>query len=103
MAKSADATSFVAAASRAVSVLDALLGADDTSVTGIVCSDMYAAYGCLDQLRFTHAWCWVHVRRDIIRAAKSAKVLDPWAGAWHARRAGTGLTAAIAAGHLSRR
>lgn len=68
VAKSADATSFVAAASRAASVLDDLLGADNTSVSGIVCSDMYAAYGCLDQLRFTHAWCWAHVRRHIIRA-----------------------------------
>jgi len=82
VAKSADATSFVAAASRAASVLDALLGAQDASVSGIVCSDMYAAYGCLDQLRFTHAWCWAHVRPHIIRAAKSAKLLAPWADAW---------------------
>lgn len=66
----------------------------------------------MDQLRFTHAWCWAHVRRHIIRAAKSAKVLGPWAdawladiaamyAAWHARRAGSddgaALTAAIAA------
>jgi len=108
VAKSADATSFVAAASRAASVLDALLGADDTSVTGIVCSDMYGAYGCLDQLRFAHAWCWAHVRRHIIRAAASAKVLGPWAeawladirrmyAAWHARRGGADDGAALAA------
>jgi len=110
VAVSADATSFVAAGSRAASVLDDLLGADNTSVSGIVCSDMYAAYGCLDQLRFTHAWCWAHVRRHIIRAAKSTKSLRPcpdaWLAdiaamytAWHARRAGgdngDGLTAAI--------
>jgi len=110
VAKSADATSFVAAASRAASVLDALLGADNTSMRGIVWPDMYAAYGCGDQLRFTHAWCWAHVRSHIIRAAKSAKLLascaDAWLAdiaamytAWHARRAGAddraGLDAAI--------
>jgi len=112
VAKSADATSLGAAASRAASVLDALLGAQDTSVSGIVWPDMYAAYGCGDQLRFTHAWCWAHVRSHIIRAAKSAKLLascaDAWLAdiavmytAWHARRAGAdngaGLDAAIAA------
>ena len=43
---------------------------------------MYAAYGCLDQLRFTNAWCWAHVRRHIMRAAASDKVLKPWADAW---------------------
>ena len=112
VARSADATLFVAASSRAAKVLDALLGADDASTSGIVCSDMYAAYGCLDQVRFTHAWCWAHVRRHIIRAAASAKTLAPWAeawladircmyAAWHARRAGdddgAALLAALAA------
>jgi len=112
VAKSADATSLGAAASRAASVLDDLLGADNTSMRGIVCSDMYAAYGCGDQLRFTHAWWGAHVRSHIIRAAKSAKPLAPWADAWltgiaamytawHARQAGAddraGLDAAIAA------
>jgi len=110
VAKSADATSFVAAGSRAANVLDDLLGADNTLVSGIVRSDMYAAYGCLDQLRFTRAWCWAHVRRHIIRAAKPTNSLRPWADAWladvavmytawHARRAGAddgaGLDAAI--------
>jgi len=108
VARSIDATSFVAAPSRAAKVLDALLGADDVSTRGIVCSDMYGAYGCLDQLRFAHAWCWAHVRRHIIRAAASAKVLGPWAdawladiksmyAAWHARRAGADDGAALAA------
>jgi len=110
VAKSADATSLGAAASRAASVSDDLLGAQDASVSGIVCSDMYAVYGCGDQLRFTHAWCWAHVRSHIIRAAKSAKSLRPspdaWLTditsmytAWHARQAGAddraGLDAAI--------
>jgi len=110
VAKSADATSLGAAASRAASVSDDLLGAQDASVSGIVCSDMYAVYGCGDQLRFTHAWCWAHVRSHIIRAAKSTKSLRPspdaWLTgiavmytAWHARRAGAddraGLDAAI--------
>lgn len=112
VARSADATSFVAAGSRAAKVLDALLGADDAATSGTVCSDMYAAYGCLDQVRFAHAWCWAHVRRHIIRAAGSAKALAPWAeawladirsmyAAWHARRAGdddgAGLVVALAA------
>jgi hypothetical protein len=112
VAKSADATSLGAAASRAASVSDDLLGADNTSMRGIVWPDMYAAYGCGDQLRFTHAWCGAHGRSHIIRAAKSAKLLascaDAWLTgiaatytAWHARRAGAddwaGLDAAIAA------
>jgi transposase len=60
---------------------------------------MYAAYGCLDQLRFINAWCWAHVRRHIMRAAVSDSALSPWSSgwleaiasmyaAWHARRAG---------------
>lgn len=100
VAKASDATAFVAAPSRAAKVLEALLGSADTSVSGIVCSDMYAAYGCLDQVRFIHAWCWAHVRRHIIRAAASAKALGAWRDAWltdiaamyrawHARRDGT--------------
>lgn len=112
VAKASDATVFVVAPSRAAKVLETLLGSADTSVSGIVCSDMYAAYGCLDQLRFTHAWCWAHVRRHIMRAAASAKALGPWADAWlqeiaamyrswHARRDGTddgtALLAAIGA------
>jgi len=66
VAKACDATIFVAAPSRAATVLETLLGSGDTSVSPIVCSDMYAAYGCLDQLRFINAWCWAHVRRHII-------------------------------------
>ncbi len=112
VAKASDATLFVAAPSRAATVLETLLGTGDTSVSGIACSDMYAAYGCLDQLRFTHAWCWAHVRRHIMRAAASVKALGPWADAWlleiaamyrswHARRDGTddgsALLAAIGA------
>jgi len=79
---------------------------------GIVWPDMYAAYGCGDQSRFTHVWWGAHVRSHSIGAAKSAKLLascaDAWlAGiaamctAWHARQAGAddraGLDAAIAA------
>jgi len=114
VAKASDATIFVAVPSRAAKVLETLLGSGDTSVSGIVCSDMYAAYGCLDQLRFIHAWCWAHVRRHIIRAAASVKVLGPWRDAWlediaamyrawHARRDGiddgSALLAALAAIH----
>lgn len=112
VAKAPDATGFVVAPSRAARVLDTLLGTEDEAVSGIVCSDMYAAYGCLDQLRFAHAYCWAHVRRHIIRAAKSAKELSFWSdawledigamyAAWHARRAGvddgSALLAALAA------
>jgi transposase len=112
VAKASDATIFVAAPSRAAKILEALLGSADEATSGIVCSDMYAAYGCLDQLRFVHAWCWAHVRRHIMRAAASLKALGPWRdawltdiaamyAAWHARRAGTddgsGLLSAIGA------
>lgn len=111
VARADQVTVFVLAPTRAASVLDALLGADDEAVSGIVCSDMYSAYGCLDHLRFVHAWCWAHVRRHIIRAAASVKELRPWSEswleaiaamykAWHARRDGTddgaGLVAAVA-------
>ncbi len=105
---SVDATSFVAAGSRAAKVLDTLLGADDPATCGIVCSDMYAAYGCLDQLRFTHAWCWAHVRAHIIGDGASAKPLGGWADAWladiksmyiawHARRDGSDDGSALGA------
>ena len=112
VAKAPGATLFVVAPSRAAKVLEALLGSGDEATSGIVCSDMYAAYGCLDQLRFTHAWCWAHVRRHVMRAAKSVKALGPWADAWladiaamyrawHARSDGTddgsALLAAIGA------
>ncbi|MGH9071821.1 MAG: IS66 family transposase [Acidimicrobiales bacterium] len=100
VARASRVTVFVLAPTRAASVLDKLLGASHEEVSGIVCSDMYAAYGCLDQVRFLHAWCWAHVRRHIIRAAASVEALKPWADAWleaiavmyrawHARRDGT--------------
>ncbi len=100
VAKASDATVFVVVPSRAAKVLETLLGSDDTSISGIVCSDMYPAYGCLDSLRFIHAWCWAHVRRHIMRAAASKKGLEAWREAWlqdiaamyagwHARRDGT--------------
>ena len=82
VAKAPDATLFIAAPSRAAKVLEALLGSGNEESSGIVCSDMYSAYGCLDELRFVHAWCWAHVRRHIIRAAAALKVLGPWRDAW---------------------
>lgn len=108
VAKASDATIFVAAPSRAAKILETLLGSADEATSGVVCSDMYAAYGCLDQLRFIHAWCWAHVRRHIMRAAASVKALGPWAdawlrdiaamySAWHARRAGTDDGSALSA------
>jgi hypothetical protein len=109
VAKASDATIFVAAPSWAAKILEILLGSADEAASGIVCSDMYAAYGCLDQLRFIHAWCWAHVRRHIMRAAESVKALGAWRDAWltdiaamypawHARRAGTDDGSALLSG-----
>ncbi|MHB8289206.1 MAG: IS66 family transposase [Acidimicrobiales bacterium] len=57
---------------------------------------VHPAYGCLDSLRFIHAWCLPHVRRGIMRAAASKKGLEALLqdiaamyALWHARRDGT--------------
>jgi Transposase IS66 family. len=56
-AQAGDVAVFVAAPSRAAAVLERLLGTEKDGASGIVQSDMYSAYGCLDQLRFINAWC----------------------------------------------
>ncbi|MHB8451278.1 MAG: IS66 family transposase [Mycobacteriales bacterium] len=72
VARAPDATMFVTVAPRAAKVLDALLGADDTATSGVECSAMYAGYGCLDEVRFTHAWCWAQYLDSQLRGTGPA-------------------------------
>ena len=49
----------------------------------LVC-DRYSAYKCLakDCDKLILAYCWAHVRRDFLKAARSWPELESWMGAW---------------------
>ena len=51
---------------------------------GFLTADRYSAYKKLLKLipGLTIAFCWVHFRRDFIRAARADKTLGPWAEKW---------------------
>ena len=51
---------------------------------GFIIADRYGAYKKLLRLvpGLTVAFCWVHYRRDFIRAALGDKTLEPWAEKW---------------------
>jgi transposase len=53
---------------------------------GFLTADRYGAYKKLAKMvpGLTIAFCWVHFRRDFIRAALSDKTLEPWAEQWKA-------------------
>ena len=70
--------------SRSASVLLKHFGTD---ATGIVSSDRYCAYNKLvkSNAGLKNAFCWVHFRRDFIKAAKGNLHLNPWARQWLTR------------------
>jgi transposase len=49
----------------------------------LVC-DRYSAYNCLakDHDKLMLAYCWAHVRRDVLKAARSWPALESWMCAW---------------------
>lgn len=67
--------------SRSASVLLKHFGKD---AAGIVNSDRYSAYNKLVKKRagLKNAFCWVHFRRDFIKAAKANIHLRAWAQQW---------------------
>lgn len=71
-------------ASRSASVL---LKHFEKVAAGIVSSDRYSAYKKLIRRikGLKNAFCWAHVRRDFIKAAKENIRLKPWAHQWLTR------------------
>ena len=53
-------------------------------IQGFLTADRYGVYKKLARLvpGLTVAFCWVHFRRDFIRAALADKTLEPWAERW---------------------
>jgi transposase len=51
---------------------------------GIVISDRYVVYGprSLDPEHYLIQYCWVHLRRDFVRAARADAALKPWSLGW---------------------
>jgi len=72
---------YLADPSRSASVLLKHFG---TVATGIVSSDRYSAYSKLtkENASLKNAFCWVHFRRDFIKAAKGNIHLNPWVRQW---------------------
>jgi transposase len=48
---------------------------------GILMTDRLASYKALQE-SIRKAWCWVHVRRDILNIFKGIKHLSPWSKGW---------------------
>ena len=74
------ATCFVIDRTRSADALHRLL--PDKGQGQIVSSDRYAVYAGLAQLGYLIQYCWAHLRRDFIRAARGDAALRPWANAW---------------------
>jgi len=49
--------------------------------TGVLMTDRYSSYKAL-HTGIQKAWCWVHVRRDILQLFFGVKTLKPWATGW---------------------
>jgi transposase len=74
------ATCFVIDRTRSAKALHRLL--PDKGQGQIVSSDRYVVYAGLTQLGYLIQYCWAHLRRDFIRAARGDAALRPWANAW---------------------
>lgn len=82
---SAEAVVFVLSAGRAHDVPEGHLGPVQE---GILSVDRYAAYKAMTPVkegRILLAFCWAHVRRDFLEAARSWPAHEPWALAWVGR------------------
>lgn len=78
----ADVVVFVLASGRAHDVPEEHLG---PLAEGILVVDRYAAYKALPQVkdgRIVLAFCWAHVRRDFVEAARSWPALERWGLDW---------------------
>jgi transposase len=78
----AEVVVFVLASGRAHDVPEAHLGPVEE---GILVVDRYAAYKALAQVkdgRITLAFCWAHVRRDFVEAARDWPLLQSWGLDW---------------------
>jgi transposase len=77
-----DVVVFVLASGRAHDVPEEHLG---PLAEGILVVDRYAAYKALPQVkdgRIVLAFCWAHVRRDFVEAARSWPALERWGLDW---------------------
>ena len=77
-----DVVVFVLASGRAHDVPEEHLG---PLAEGILVVDRYAAYKALTQVkdgRIVLAFCWAHVRRDFVEAARSWPALEGWGLDW---------------------
>jgi transposase len=73
---------FVLAAGRAHDVPEEYLGPD---AHGILVVDRYKAYQAIEQVKggqIVLAFCWAHVRRDFVAAARTWPDQESWALAW---------------------
>lgn len=67
------------------------LDAEAPSLPGgpvVVCSDFFSAYQRLGRSveGFTNSWCWAHLRRHVVEAAKAQpRTCAEWAGQWLGR------------------
>jgi transposase len=81
----AEVVVFVLAAGRAHEVPEDYLGPD---ATGIMVVDRYKAYQAIAQVKqgqIVLAFCWAHVRRDFLTAARTWPDQQDWALGWVAR------------------
>lgn len=81
--RSREAVCFVLDPSRAARVVKEFFGA---VAAGIISADRYSAYKSMIELgRFLVAFCWAHVRRDVLRLGERFREHAKWSEDWIAR------------------
>jgi hypothetical protein len=82
---SADTAVFVLDPWRSAAVPKAFFGtSDDQAARGLLGSDFYRVYQALGE-GILSLFCWAHLRRHFLKAARGYPSLQPWAEGWRER------------------